>query len=171
MPRTFPFLIFWAIYWAALRPVSAECLSPLSAAPDWQGLGVFQQTIAHDEFTQLLARVYAPGVDLAPWFKIEPTQVRIAEGDGGWFILKFSGSSVDCTKARRTWGAGTLGPLSSRSSNNPLTRIPPKFSVSNIGRTRNASDFAELHRPVRSLARTLDPMGSRKAVLPSSGDS
>src|SRR5260370_20316580 len=102
MPRTFPFLIFWAIYWAALRPVSAECLSPLSAAPDWQGLGVFQQTIAHDEFTQLLARVYAPGVDLAPWFKIEPTQVRIAEGDGGWVILKFSGSS-DAQVAPRYW--------------------------------------------------------------------
>ena len=102
MPRTFPFLIFWAIYWATLRPVSAERLSPLSSAPDWQGLGVFQQTITNDEFTQLLAGVYAPGVDLAPWFKIEPTQVRIAEGNGGWFTLKFSGS-LDAQVAPRYW--------------------------------------------------------------------
>ncbi len=65
MPRTFLFLIFWAIYWPALRPVSAERLSPLSSAPDWQDLGVFQQTITHDEFKQLLAGVYAPNVDLA----------------------------------------------------------------------------------------------------------
>src|SRR5260370_37912355 len=100
MPRTFPLLIFWAIYWAALRPVSAECLSPLSAPPDWQGLGVFQQTIAHDEFTQLLARVYTPGVDLAPWFKIEPTHVRIADGYGGWLILTLSGSSDEHVSSR-----------------------------------------------------------------------
>src|SRR5258708_33422430 len=92
MPRTFLFLIFWAIYWAALRPVSAERLSPLSSAPDWQGLDVFQQTITHDEFTQLLAGVYAPNVDLAPWFEIEPTQVRIAKGDGGWFYPQIFGS-------------------------------------------------------------------------------
>jgi len=102
MPRTFLFLIFWAIYWAALWPVSAERLSPLSSAPDWQGLGVFQQTITHDEFTQLLTGVYAPNVDLAPWFEIEPAQVRIAEGDGGWFTLKFSDSS-DVQVAPRYW--------------------------------------------------------------------
>src|SRR5258708_22800722 len=102
MPRTFLFLIFWAIYWAALRPVSAERLSPLSSAPDWQGLDVFQQTITHDEFTQLLAGVYSPNVDLAPWFEIEPTQVRIAKGYGGLFTLKFSVDSA-CQVSPRDW--------------------------------------------------------------------
>src|SRR5258706_6745200 len=107
MPRTFLFLIFWAIYWPALRPVSAERLSPLSSAPDWQDLGVFQQTITHDEFKQLLAGVYAPNVDLAPWFEIELTQVRIAKGDGDWFTLKFSGSS-DVQVARTIGGSPAI---------------------------------------------------------------
>jgi hypothetical protein len=93
MPRTLLFLVCWPIYWASLRPASAENLSPLSSAPEWKSLDAFQQTITHDEFLRLLSEVYAPCVDLAPWFAIEPTQVRIAKGDGERFNLKFSGSS------------------------------------------------------------------------------
>jgi hypothetical protein len=90
MRRTLLFLVGWAIYAAMLQPVRAEHLSPLSSAPDWKDLDAFQQTITHDEFVQLLTQIYAPGVNLTPWFAIEPTQVRIAEGGGDWFNLKFS---------------------------------------------------------------------------------
>jgi hypothetical protein len=93
MPRTLLFLVCWAIYVASLRPVLAEHLSPLSSAPDWKNLDAFQQTITHDEFVQLLTGIYAPGVNLSPWFAIEPTQVRIADGDGDWFSLRFSNGS------------------------------------------------------------------------------
>jgi hypothetical protein len=92
MPRTLLFLVGWAIYWATLRPVLAEHLSPLSSAPEWKRVDAFQQTITHDEFVQLLTGIYAPGVDLAPWFAIESTQVRIAKGDGDWVSLRFSNS-------------------------------------------------------------------------------
>ena len=100
MSRTLPILVCWAIYRASLQPVSAEHLSPLSSAPDWKSLAAFQQTITHDEFTQLLTEIYAPGVDLAPWFAIEPSQVRIAKGDGNWFTLEFSESSGTETPSR-----------------------------------------------------------------------
>src|SRR3981081_3399251 len=100
MSRTLPILVCWAIYRASLQPVSAEHLSPLSSAPDWKSLAAFQQTISHHEFTQLLSEIYAPGVDLAPWFAIEPSQVRIAKGDGDWFTLEFSESSRTETPPR-----------------------------------------------------------------------
>ncbi|HEX3445275.1 MAG TPA: hypothetical protein VHS80_11200 [Chthoniobacterales bacterium] len=93
MPRTLLFLVCWAICPATLWPGWAERLSPLSSAPDWKNLDAFQQTITRDEFVQLLTGIYAPGVDLAPWFVIEPTLVRIAKGDGDWFSLCFSDNS------------------------------------------------------------------------------
>jgi hypothetical protein len=72
----------------------AEQLTPLSSAPDWKILDSFQQTITYDEFTRLLVKVYARGVDITPWFVMEPSQVRIAQGDGNWFTLKFSNGST-----------------------------------------------------------------------------
>jgi hypothetical protein len=102
MPRTPAFLVCWAISWASLQPVSAALISPLSSVPDWESLAAFQHTITHDEFTELLTKIYAPGVDLAPWFAIEPSEVRIAKGDGDWFTLKFSENSGAET-APRYW--------------------------------------------------------------------
>jgi hypothetical protein len=92
MPRTPPLFLCWAFF--TVLPASAEQLTPLSPAPDWKSLDAFQQTITHDEFTQLLNGVYAPAVDPTLWFAIEPTRVRIAEGNGNWFTLEFSDSSV-----------------------------------------------------------------------------
>jgi hypothetical protein len=90
MLRT-PSLFFWAlISWFAFCPVFGVQLSPLSPAPDWKTLDAFQETITHDEFTGLLEQVYAPGVDLKPWFALGPTRVCIAEGNGNWFVLRFS---------------------------------------------------------------------------------
>jgi hypothetical protein len=94
MPRLFPFLLCWAISWSFVRSAPGEQLAPLSSAPDWRDLDAFQQTITHDEFRSLLEEVYAPGLDLRPWFAIEPTQVRIAEGNGNWFTLRFANDSA-----------------------------------------------------------------------------
>lgn len=94
MARTLPILFCCTIPWSPILSAPAEQLTPLSSTPDWNSLDAFQQTITHDEFTRLLAEVYARGVDLTPWFTIEPTQVRIAEGDGNWFTLKFSSNSA-----------------------------------------------------------------------------
>jgi hypothetical protein len=94
MPRTRPFLLGCTISWALILSMPAEQLTPLSSAPDWKFLNAFQQTITHDEFTRLLVEVYARGVDTTPWFAIESSEVRIAQGDGNWFTLKFSNGST-----------------------------------------------------------------------------
>jgi hypothetical protein len=102
MPRILPFLVYWTIFWSSILSALAGQLTPLSSAPDWKRLDAFQQTITHNEFTRLLGDVYAPGVDVTPWFAIEPGQVRIAEGNGNWFTLNFSGDSTSYT-APRYW--------------------------------------------------------------------
>ena len=90
MPRTLLFFFRLAISWSSICSAPAEQLTPLSSVPDWKSLDAFQQTISHAEFTRLIEAVYAPGVVLTPWLVIEQTQVRIAEGNGNWFVLKFS---------------------------------------------------------------------------------
>ncbi|HZC35472.1 MAG TPA: hypothetical protein VE242_07660 [Chthoniobacterales bacterium] len=102
MPCPHPFLLGCTICWALILPTLAEQLTPLSLAPDWKLLDAFQQTITHDEFARLLAEVYARDVDGTPWFALEPSQVRIAQGDGSWFTLKFSDTSRTQT-APRYW--------------------------------------------------------------------
>ncbi len=93
MPRTPPLFLCWAIFTVLLSRIG-RAAHPAFAGSGLEKLDAFQQTITHDEFTQLLNGVYAPAVDLTPWFAIEPTEVRIAEGDGNWFTLEFSESSV-----------------------------------------------------------------------------
>jgi hypothetical protein len=129
MSRTLSFLLCWVISLPIIRPASAEHLSPLSSAPDWKILDAFQQTITHDEFTQLLSEVYAPGVDLAPWFSIELTQVRISEGDGNWFTLKFSDSST-IKATPRYWR--TVEPLPS-DPDRPLSGLKVALDPGHLG--------------------------------------
>lgn len=66
--------------------------------------------MSRDEFRKLLEEVYAPGLDLRPWFTIEPTQVRIAEGNGTWFTLKFSNDSTAHAVPRYWREAAELSP-------------------------------------------------------------
>jgi hypothetical protein len=93
MPRTPLFLLCWLTLFLPIRVFSNERLTPLSPAPNWKDLEVFQRTMTGQEFAELLQDAYAPGVDLSPWFIFEPTDVRIAQGDGNWFILNYADDS------------------------------------------------------------------------------
>jgi hypothetical protein len=129
MPRTFLFLVCWMTVFLQNRAQSKDQLTPLSPAPDWSKLEIFQRTITGDEFARLLQEVYAPRVDLAPWFIFEPTDVRIAREDGSWFTLVYADQSGARPVPRYWRSANELAP----DADHPLSHVKIALDPGHLG--------------------------------------
>jgi hypothetical protein len=129
MPRTFLFLVCWMTFFLQSRDQSKDQLTPLSPAPDWKELEIFQRTITGDEFARLLQEVYAPGVDLTPWFTFEPTDVRIAQGDGNWFTLLYADQAGSRPVSRYWWSTSQLA----ADCDHPLSNVKIALDPGHLG--------------------------------------
>src|SRR5262249_43153798 len=97
-----PSLLF-ALPLFGLLPVVcfSQKVTPLSQPPRWERLNLFQQTITHDEFLDLLDSVYAP--DHGPWFQIAPGEVTISENATDRFVLRFAETPEGRRPIARYW--------------------------------------------------------------------
>lgn len=86
------FIPFLLLVIASLNPASAQRLSPLATAPQWNDLEPFQQTITRETFTRLLTTVYAPDGAADPFIAITDDAAHIIKQAGRpeRFVLRFA---------------------------------------------------------------------------------
>ncbi|MGH8092419.1 MAG: N-acetylmuramoyl-L-alanine amidase family protein [Chthoniobacterales bacterium] len=83
----------------------ASNLSTLGRAPDWSELEKYQGTITHDEFVDLLEKVYCASGYNPELIKIEPGVARILTRTGtqNYFVLHFAKSASDRLPLMHWW--------------------------------------------------------------------
>ncbi|PYI92958.1 MAG: hypothetical protein DME97_07875 [Verrucomicrobia bacterium] len=75
------------------RARAADHLSnPLADSPNWKALAKFQKTITHDEFEQLLRRVYCPHGISEEFIRVDPDAacILLDRDAQSWFTLRFA---------------------------------------------------------------------------------
>jgi N-acetylmuramoyl-L-alanine amidase len=82
----------------------AQKLTPLAAKPDWSSLDKFQRTITKEEFTRLLAQVYAPRGAWQEFFTIADDHANIVTSPGRPpFRLDFAPDAASAKPIPRYW--------------------------------------------------------------------
>ena len=81
-----------------LRPaIQAQNLSALAETPDWHRLDPYQETITHDEFADLLEKLYAPHGGWETWLRLDPDAVVIRKSNiplDDLYVLRFAPSAT-----------------------------------------------------------------------------
>src|SRR3954469_7345156 len=98
-------------FWAAVA--GAQELSPLAPKPNWAELEPYQQTITREEFTRLLADVYAPNDAARDLIEIGPdaAQIKTSLNPPATWMLRFAGTAAEAKPAPRFWKLpAELGP-------------------------------------------------------------
>jgi len=84
----------------------AQKLTPLAERPDWSSLDKFQGTITKDEFTRLLAQVYAPRDASREYFTIADDHVTVVTTPGQPpFRLDFAPDQASAKPVPRYWNS------------------------------------------------------------------
>ncbi|HEV7406169.1 MAG TPA: hypothetical protein VGO11_24695 [Chthoniobacteraceae bacterium] len=109
-----PKLLLWlalAVSWACAG--AAQELSALAPKPNWAELEPFQQTITREEFTRLLADVYAPNDAAREVIEIGPEAavIKTSLNPPATWTLRFAGTAAEAKPVPRFWKApAELGP-------------------------------------------------------------
>lgn len=119
------------------RSAFAQELSPLGTVPDWSRLEIFQGTITHDDFVNLLENVYAPDGVWKATIVVQDDEALIAE-DGAWskmFTLKFAKVDADgkslAKPAPHYWHAAATMPRAPESK--PLKGVKIALDPGHLG--------------------------------------
>ena len=92
---------------ALVSTVSAQRLSPLAPAPDWNDLEPYQETITRGEFARLLDNIYAPMQAAAGLIEIgnDAVVIRTHLVLGETFTLRFAKDGAPAKAVPRYWRA------------------------------------------------------------------
>lgn len=103
-------IIAFAILWPFTDGLTR--VTPLATRPDWRQLEKYQETMTREEFTSLLARVYAPGGAANGVIEVGENAAHIATGPGAPdFVLRFAPTAESAKPATGFWrGRSQLGP-------------------------------------------------------------
>lgn len=89
---------------AAVVSTALAKTTPLGSRPDWSKLDKFQETMAREEFVDLLARIYAPGDAAVGAIAVTPTLARIQTAPGRTpYLLRFAKSDAAAKPVPRYW--------------------------------------------------------------------
>ncbi len=99
-----PKLLLWlalALSWACAG--AAQELSALAPKPNWAELEPYQQTITREDFTRLLAEVYAPNDAARDVIEIGPdaAQIKTSLNPPATWSLRFAGTAAEAKPAPR----------------------------------------------------------------------
>ena len=92
---------------------AAQELSALAPKPNWAELEPYQQTITREDFTRLLAEVYAPNDAAREVIEIGPdaAQIKTSLNPPATWSLRFAGTAAEAKPAPRFWKTpAELGP-------------------------------------------------------------
>lgn len=97
----------------AARAAFGQMLSPLAPKPNWAELEQYQETITREEFTRLLAEVYAPHGAARELIEIGPeaAQIKTSLNPSETWTLRFAGAAAETKPVPRFWKTpAELGP-------------------------------------------------------------
>src|SRR3954471_20140085 len=124
-----------ALVMAWARAGSGQTLSPLAPKPNWAELEPYQQTITREEFTRLLADVYAPNDAAREVIEIGPdaAQIKTSLNPPATWTLRFAGTVAEAKPAPRFWKMpAELGPAP---QGRPLAGVRVAIDPGHLGGT------------------------------------
>lgn len=131
-----PKLMLWlALVFSCARAATAQELSPLAPKPNWAGLEQYQQTITREEFTKLLAEVYAPNEAARELIEIGPdaAQIKTSLNPPATLTLRFAATAAEAKAAPRFWKTpAELGPAP---EGRPLAGVKIAIDAGHLGGT------------------------------------
>ena len=117
----------------AASAVAADQISTLASRPRWEVLKHYQQTITHDEFTNLLQHVYCThgvppdAIDIGA----DSARILINRESHEFFTLHFAPNDTDKKRVPRLWR--TAAELDTASSKKPLRSLRIALDPGHLG--------------------------------------
>jgi N-acetylmuramoyl-L-alanine amidase len=124
-----------ALLFACGRAGWGQLLSPLAPQPNWVELEQYQQTITREEFTRLLADVYAPNDAAREVIEIgaDAAQIKTTLNPPATWTLRFAGTAAEAKPAPRFWKTpAELGPAP---EGRPLAGVKIAIDPGHLGGT------------------------------------